>query len=193
MVTLQVRRKQEPKGRFRDLEKRFDLKDLEKKLDRIDLKDLERYLDFDKELAKRYRDLVGRQRAERKKASTGRFIAGLVIGLIVGTVLAMVVGRKNSGSNVIGQVTHQADALRDNATDRYQQMRGDQASQTGAAAEPFGSEAAIEREVNGEDDIVETARDTIDSASEDVQSSVEEIQSEGNSTLEDAERRTGQL
>lgn len=200
MAKLRVRGKREPRGRLRnlekrfdlkDLEKRFDLKDLEKKLERIDLKDLEKYLDFDKELAKRYRELLRRQKAEQKKASSGRFIAGLVIGLVVGAVLAIVVGRRNSGGNVMDQVSHQTDALKDTAADRFQRLRGDQESQSGAAAEPFGNEAAIEREVNGGDDLIDTARDTIDSASEDVQSSVEEIESEGGSSPGSGDGRTG--
>jgi len=199
MAMLRVVGKREPKRRLGELEKRFDLKDIEKKLERLDLKELEKALEridlkelekrLDTDVAGRYRELLGRRRAQKRKASSGRFIAGLVIGLVVGVALALVMGRRQNGG-VLDQVAQQADTLKDTASDRYQQLRGDQAGQAGTN-EAFGGEAAIEREINGTDDVVDSARDTIDSASEDVQSSIEEIQSEGEDSSEDGEARVG--
>lgn len=204
MAMLGKRRKSEPASRLQELERRFDLrdldkklerldlKDLEKRLERLDLKDLEKKLDLDKDLAKRYRDLVGRKPKKQKKAS-GVFLVGLLLGAALGVVLAMVLGRKQDGGNVVDQVASQADALKDTAADRYQQMRGQETGKAGAAADPFAGEAAIEREVNDGEDLVDSARDTVDSASEDVQRSVDDVSSPSDASTGDDTERTGSI
>ena len=191
MGMLRKKKTSEARDRLKEIEKRFDFKDLEKRLSnldlkelekRIDLKDLEKKLDFDKDLAKRFREMRLSRHQEQESSSAG-FIAGLVVGAIVGVVLAIVFGKKNNGE-MMDQFAHRAETLRGSAGERYNQAD----STTGQ----FGDDAAIEREITGEVDVVESARDTIDSASEDVQDTVEDVQDTNEGLGSETERRFGQ-
>lgn len=202
MGKLRKSRKKQAGSRLRELEKRFDfdLKDLEKKfgkLDlkelekRIDFKDLEKKLDFDTERVKRYAEAHLPHRKEEKESSSAGFIAGLVVGAIIGVVLAIVFGKKQNGE-VMDQFAHRAETLRDTAAERYHQVRGDAAGEVESAVDQFGDDPAIEREVHGDDDVVNTARDVVDSASEDVQDTLDDVAATANDLGDEAKRRNGQ-
>jgi gas vesicle protein len=180
-------KKKQAKSRLKELEKRFDFdikdlekrfgkldrKELEKRLAKLDRKELEERLNIDTDaLAKRARDLRTTTRQQENESTSAGFLAGLFVGAIVGIVLAIVFGKRQSGE-VMDQFAHRAESLRDTATEKYHQVRGDAADQADAVPSQFGDDAAIEREVNG--DVVETARDTVDSASEDVRDVVEDV------------------
>ncbi len=180
-------RKKQAKSRLKELEKRFDFdvkdlekrfgkldrKELEKRLAKLDRKDLEERLNIDTdELAKRVRDLRPARREQENESASAGFVAGLVVGAIVGIVLAIVFGKKQNGE-VMDQFAQRAESLRDTATEKYHQARGEAAEQADAVSSQFGDDAAIEREVNG--DVVESARDAVDSASEDIQEAVDDV------------------
>jgi gas vesicle protein len=177
MAVLDKKTKKQARKRLRELEKelghRIDLKEIEK---RLDLKDLGKKLESS-DLAQRL-DVKEIERKLKREpqpepSSVPGFLMGLVVGAILGAVTAMLLG-KGGNRDVMDQFAQKAESLKDTAADTYHQVKGDAEDQGQAFTSQFGDDAAIEREVTG-DDLVDTATDTIDSASEDVQEAVDEV------------------
>jgi gas vesicle protein len=151
---------------LRELEKRLALKDLGK---RIEHSDLAQRIDR-KEIERRLR------REPEPQPSAAGFLLGLVVGAIIGAALAIIFG-KGGNRDVMDQFAQRAESLKETAAGTYHQVRGDAADQAESFTNQFGDDAAIEREVTGED-LIDTATDTIDSASDDVQEAVDEVRDE---------------
>jgi gas vesicle protein len=179
MAVLDKKTKRQAQKRLKELEKelgqKFDLKEIEKRLDlrelgkKLEQSDLAHKLDV-KELERRLK------REPEPESRAGVFLLGLVIGAVVGAVLATLLG-KGGNTQVMDQFTQKAESLKDSAADTLHQVRGDASDQGQAFTNQFGDDAAIEREVNG-DDLVDSATDTIDSASDDVKQAVDEVRDE---------------
>jgi gas vesicle protein len=176
MAVLDKKTKKQAKRRLKELEKelghKFDLKEIEK---RLDLKDLGKKLEH-VDLAHRFdvKDLERRLKREPEpKSQAPVFLLGLLVGAVVGAVLATLFG-KGGNTQVMDQFAHRAESLKDTATGTYHQAKGDATEQGQAFTNQFGDDAAIEREVTG-DDLVDSATDTIDSASDDVKSAVDDV------------------
>ena len=177
MAVMDKKTKKRAQQRLKELEKelgqKLDLKEIEKRLDRKDLgkkfeqSDLAHKIDV-KELERR----VKREPEPAPASQTPGFLLGLVVGAIIGAVLATLFGKGNT--QVMDQFAHTAESLKDTASDSYHQVKGDATDQGQAFTSQFGDDAAIEREVNG-DELVDTAADTVDSASEDVQDAVDQV------------------
>lgn len=133
-------------------------------LDSVDLDSLKKSLgnlsdlDLDKlrqSLGFRGVDLTQLHKREDEAAAKG-FIGGLLLGLIVGGVLALIFAPKR-GEETRGMVTDRAQQVKGRATDLMHQARHDE---TGAQDEP-----AIEREIG---DAVDETRDQFARVPEDV-------------------------
>jgi gas vesicle protein len=190
MAVLDKKTKKQAKKRLKELEKelgqKLDLKEIEKRLDfrelgkKFEQSDLGHKLDI-KELERKFK------REPEPESQAGGFLLGLVVGAIIGAVLATLFG-KGGNTQVMDQFTQKAESLKDSAADTFHQVRGDAADQGQTFTSQFGDDAAIEREING-DDLVDSATDTIDSASDDVRSAVDEVQDTSGDLFGDAKDR----
>lgn len=175
-------KKRDVRKRLKALEQRFDLSglesrlegigggDLDKVLSKIDWKDLEKKIE--KDFAQRAAQVRKLGKQEEPSSSSAGFFAGLVIGALVGVVLAILFGKQNEGSEM-DRFVSSSDAPPEQPG--YPPSGGPVGTNLGSAAPTFGDDAAIEREIITDDDIVNTAGDTIDSASSDVREATEDI------------------
>ena len=190
MAVLDKKTKKQAKKRLKELEKelgqKFDLKEIEKRLDikelgrRFEQSELGHKLDV-KELERKLK------REPEPQSQAGGFLLGLVIGTVVGAVLATLFG-KGGNAQVMDQFTQRAESLKGSASGTFHQAQGDAAGHGDTFANQFGDDAAIEREVNG-DDLVASATDTIDSASDDVRQAVDEVGDSSGDLFGDAKDR----
>lgn len=176
MAVLDKKTKKQARKRLKELEKelgqKLDLKEIEKRLDfrdlgkRLEKSDFAQRLDV-KELERRLK------REPEPESQVPGFLLGLVVGAIIGAVLATLFG-KGGNTQMMDQFAQKAESLKGTAADTYHQVKGDTPEQGQAFTNQFGDDAAIEREVNG-DELVDSATDTIDSASDDVKEAVDEV------------------
>ena len=99
MALLYKREKTTAKKRLarleRELGQKIDLKELEKRLgERVDLKELEKKVTDRIDLKELEKRIPGRH--EEPESSSAGFIAGLVVGVTIGAVLAMLFGKSSS-------------------------------------------------------------------------------------------------
>lgn len=181
-------KKTDARARLRELEKRLDLKGLEKRLEQFEGKDLDKVLErldwkdlekkLEKDVARRYRDLRRLGYKEEPKASSAGFFAGLVIGAVVGAVLAILFSKQNEQSPMDRFIM-------DPGSEQSPHSSGSETTGGGigvatSMSSAFGDDVAIEREINGEGESVTAATDAVDSASEDVRSATERVQDDPN-------------
>jgi hypothetical protein len=179
---MMVGKKKDARKRLADLEKRFDLKGLEKRLDKFETRELDKVLDkldlkdlekkLEKDVARRYQSLRHLGHREEPKASSAGFIAGLLVGVIVGIVLAIVFGKQNERSSMDRFVS---DTGIGTAASGAEGSMSESPAEPGPAAEPFGDSVAIEREVNGDGDLVASTSDSVDVASNDVRNAADDV------------------
>lgn len=175
-------KKEDARERLADLEKRFNVKGLEKRLanfegreldkvlDKLDLKELEKKLE--KDVARRYQGLRHFGHQEEKASSAG-FIAGLFIGVMVGVVLAIVFGKQNEQSPMD---RFASDTGAGGASPRGEGSTPEvRAESGGPIAGTFGDSVAIEREIDGDDDLVVTTTDSVDVGSDDVRRTADDV------------------
>jgi hypothetical protein len=181
-------KKKDRRKRLAELEKRFGLKGLEKRLEKfegreldkvlekLDLKELEKKLE--KDVARRYQDLRHLGHREAPKASSAGFMAGLLVGAILGIVLAIMFGKQNEQSSMdrflsdTGFGTTASGAEGSTAVTR--------AESEGTVAGSFDDGVAIEREVSGDEDLVASTIDSVDVASDDVHDAVDDVEADPN-------------
>ncbi len=185
-------KKTDARARLRELEKRFDLKGLEKRLEQFESKDLDKVLErldwkdlekkLEKDIARRYHDLRRIGYKEEPKVSSAGFFAGLLIGVIVGAVLAILFAKQNEQSPMDRFVMGSSG---DQQGGGFETTGGGMDAVTSMSG-AFGDDVAIEREITGEGESVTAATDSVDSASEDVRDATERVK-------DDPNRPTGNL